>query len=90
MTYLTQSELMHVLQKGKMKQQSSHLSNEEKETIAKYIAQSEIVNSVSGSDNNCPSTLEKKIWNKVQVGRAGATIISIPEIRPFPLLILRT
>ena len=60
MTYLTQSELMHVLQKGKMKQQSSHLSNEEKETIAKYIAQSEIVESVSGSDNNCPSTLEKK------------------------------
>ena len=31
MTYLTQSELMYVLQNGKMKQQASHLSIQEKE-----------------------------------------------------------
>ena len=59
MTYLTQSELMYVLQNGKMKQQASHLSTEEKETIAKYIAQSAIVKSDSGSTNNCSKALEK-------------------------------
>ena len=59
MTYLTQSELMYVLQNGKMKQQASHLSTEEKETIAKYIAQSAIVKSDSGSTNNCSKVLEK-------------------------------
>ena len=59
MTYLTQSELMYVLQNGKMKQQASHLSTEEKETIAKYLAQSAIVKSDSGSTNNCSKVLEK-------------------------------
>ena len=48
-----------MLQKGKMKQQASHLSTEEKETIAKYIAQSAIVKSDSGSTNNCSKVLEK-------------------------------
>ena len=42
-----------------MKQQSSHLSAEEKQTIAKYIAQSEMVKSGSGPANNCPSPLKK-------------------------------
>ena len=48
MTYLTQSELMYVLQKGKMKQQASHLSIEEKEAISVYLAQS---NSNINADN---------------------------------------
>ena len=38
MTYLTQSELMYILQKGKMKQQSSHLSKLQLEEIAQYLS----------------------------------------------------
>ena len=48
MTYLTQSELMYVLQKGKMKQQSSHLSIEQLEEIAQYSPQKILKRSLQG------------------------------------------
>ena len=60
MTYLTQSELMYVLQKGKMKQQSSHLSIEQLEEIAQYLSSKDAQTTISGPlDNNCSNLLEK-------------------------------
>ena len=47
MTYLTQSELMYVLQKGKMKQQSSHLSIEQLEEIAQYLSSKDVQTTIS-------------------------------------------
>ena len=61
MTYLTQSELMYVLQKGKMKQQASNLSIQEKETISEYLAQNEVLGTMTGSSNyKCPHVIEKR------------------------------
>ena len=60
MTYLTQSELLYVLQKGKMKQQSSHLSIEQLEEIAQYLSSKDTTTISSGPlDNNCSNLLEK-------------------------------
>ena len=60
MTYLTQSELMYILQKGKMKQQSSHLSTEQLEEIAQYLSSKDTQAISSGPlDNNCSNLLEK-------------------------------
>ena len=61
MTYLTQSELMYVLQKGKMKQQASHLSIEEKEAISVYLAQNEVLGDMTGSFNyKCTRAIKKR------------------------------
>ncbi len=61
MTYLTQSELMYVLQKGKMKQQASNLSIQEIETISEYLAQNEVLETMTGSSNyKCPHVIEKR------------------------------
>ena len=61
MTYLTQSELMYVLQKGKMRQQASHLSIEEKEAISVYLAQNEVLGNMTGSFNyKCTRVIEKR------------------------------
>ena len=61
MTYLTQSELMYVLQKGKMKQQASNLSIQEIETISEYLAQNEVLGTTTGSSNyKCPHVIEKR------------------------------
>ena len=41
MTYYSQTELMNVLQVGKMKQQAQHLSIEQKEAIVQYLSRGE-------------------------------------------------
>ena len=52
---------MYVLQKGKMRQQASHLSMEEKETISEYLAQNEVLGNMTGSSNyKCPRAIEKR------------------------------
>ena len=61
MTYLTQSELMYVLQNGKMKQQASHLSIQEKETISEYLAQNEVFGTMTGSSNyKCTRAIKER------------------------------
>ena len=58
MTYYSQTELMGVLEKGKMKLQANHLSAEQKKAIARYLTKGEgdfaIVNPI---DNYCKKGL---------------------------------
>ena len=64
MTYYSQSELMNVLQEGKMKQQAQHLSVEQKKAIAQHLSKGEgDLAKTNATDNYCKKDLSEDSLN---------------------------
>jgi len=64
MTYYSQSELLNVLQEGKMKQQAQHLSVEQKEAIAQHLSKGEgDLTKTNANDNYCKKGLSEDSLN---------------------------
>ena len=52
MTYYSQTELMGVLEKGKMKLQAKHLSEEQKKVIVRHLTKGEGDLAIVSANNN--------------------------------------
>ena len=64
MTYYSQTELMNVLQEGKMKQQAQHLSVEQKKAIAQHLSKGEgDFGKTNATDNYCKKDLSEDSLN---------------------------
>jgi polyvinyl alcohol dehydrogenase (cytochrome) len=64
MTYYSQSELLNVLQEGKMKQQAQHLSVEQKEALAQHLSKGEgDLAKTNANDNYCKKGLSEDSLN---------------------------
>tara|TARA_Y100001970_G_scaffold262055_1_gene345809 strand:- start:10481 stop:12292 length:1812 start_codon:yes stop_codon:yes gene_type:complete len=62
MTYFSQSELLSVLEEGKMKQQAQHLSTKQKEAIVQYLTKGEgEIDKSKYRDNYCKKNLSQDI-----------------------------
>ena len=64
MTYYSQSELLNVLQEGKMKQQAQHLSVGQKKAIAQHLSKGEgDLDKTNATDNYCKKDLSEDSLN---------------------------